>query len=269
MRMPDGVPRDAWTDGSAYESYVGRWSRGIARRFLRWIAVPPGAVWLDFGCGTGALSQTILTEASPRQVVGCDRSSGYVAFAERRTADPRARFVVAELPDLPRIPGGFDAVVAGLVLNFLPSPAEGVAAMADRCRAGGTVAAYVWDYAEGMELMRVFWDAAIALDPAARELDEGVRFPLCRPEPLRTLFQDAGLSGAQVQAVDVPTEFRDYDDFWTPFLGGQGPAPGYVAGLSPEGRIRLRETIRQRLGAAPDGAIRLTARAWAVQGRRE
>jgi SAM-dependent methyltransferase len=219
---------DVWADGAGYESYVGRWSRSVARGFLRWLAVPPGSAWLDFGCGTGALSQTILAEGSPRRVIGCDRSPAYVAFAGQQTADTRAEFVVAELPDLPSIDEGFDAVVAGLVLNFLPTPAQGVAALATRARHGAAVAAYVWDYAEGMQLMRTFWDAAVSLDAAARELDE--------------------------------------DDYWTPFLSGQGPAPGYVASLSPAQRVRLRDMIRESLPTSPDGSIPLSARAWAVRG---
>jgi SAM-dependent methyltransferase len=257
---------DVWNDGLSYESYVGRWSRGVAREFLQWLAVPPGAAWLDFGCGTGALSHTILTQGSPRIVVGCDRSPGYVAFAQHHTVDERAEFVVAELPHLPRLTNGFDAVVAGLVLNFLPSPAEGVAAMTACVRRGGTVAAYVWDYAEGMQLMRIFWDTVVALDPAAHGLDEGVRFPLCRADPLHALFEGAGLRDVLVQPVVVPTVFRDFDDYWIPFLGGQGPAPGYVMTLSPERRAHLRDTIRQRLPTSADGTIPLTARAWAVKG---
>jgi SAM-dependent methyltransferase len=257
---------DAWDDGSGYEAYVGRWSRRVAREFLQWIAVRPGSAWLDFGCGTGALSQTILAGAAPRLVVGCDRSPGYVAFARRQTADARADFAVAELPDLPRVAEGFDAAVAGLVLNFLPAPADGVAAMAARVRAGGTVAAYVWDYAESMQLLRIFWDTAISLDPAARELDEGRRFPLCRADALRELFRSPGLRDVLVRPIVVPTVFDDFDDLWTPFLGGQGPAPGYVMGLAPERRALLRDTILQRLPLTAEGTIPLSARAWAVRG---
>lgn len=257
---------DAWDDGSGYEAYVGRWSRRVAREFLQWLAVQPGSAWLDFGCGTGALSQAIMTEAAPRLVIGCDRSPGYVAFARQQTADTRAEFVVAELPDLPRIAERFDAAVAGLVLNFLPVPADGVAAMAARVRTGGTVAAYVWDYAEGMQLMRIFWDGAIALDPAARELDEGRRFPLCRRDAFRELFRSAGLRDVLLRPIVVPTVFDDFDDFWTPFLGGQGPAPGYVMGLTPERRAQLREAILQRLPVTANGTIPLSARAWAVRG---
>ena len=258
--------RDTWDDGSGYESYVGRWSRRVAREFLQWLGVPSGATWLDFGCGTGALSQTVLAVGSPRLVIGCDRSVGYVAFARQQTADERATFVVAELPDLPRIAGGFDAVVSGLVLNFLPTPAEGVAVLRASARQGGVVAAYVWDYAEGMQLMRVFWDSAIALDPAARGLDEGVRFPLCREDPLRELWQGAGFRDVRVEPIVVPTMFRDFDDYWTPFLSGEGPAPGYATGLPEEGRARLREAIRRRLPTTADGTIPLSARAWAVRG---
>ena len=265
MPPADGTP-DAWSDGAGYESYVGRWSRGVAREFLSWLGLPAGSAWLDFGCGTGALSRTILSEGSPRLVVGCDQSSRYVAFAQRQTPDERAKFLVARLPDLPRIDPGFDAVVAGLVLNFLPVPAEGVAAMAARARKDGTVAGYVWDYAEGMQLMRAFWDAALGLDPGARALDEGVRFPLCRADPLRELFEAAGLRDVQLRPIVVPTVFRDFDDYWTPCLSRQGPAPGYVAGLTPDRRAELRDAIRRRLPIAADGTIPLTARAWAVKG---
>jgi SAM-dependent methyltransferase len=258
--------RDAWSDAFAYESFIGRWSRLVAREFLRWLTVPPAGAWLDFGCGTGALSQTILAAQSPRLIVGCDPSATYVDFARSRTADPRAEFVVARLPDLPQVTGGFDAVVAGLVLNFLPVPAEGLAAMTARARPGGTLAAYVWDYAGEMELLRIFWDTAVALDAGAGELDEGNRFPLCRPDALRDLFQGAGLRDVAVRPIDVPTELRDFEDYWAPFQGGQGPAPGYVASLSPERRARLGDALRQRLPCSADGTIGLTARAWAAKG---
>ena len=257
---------DTWDDGATYEPYIGRWSRVVAKSFVRWLGLPNGAAWLDFGCGTGALSDTILANANPRLVVGCDRSAGYVAFAQAHTSDPRAQFVVAELPQLPQIHQGFDAAVAGLVLNFLPDPSEGVRAMRARVRPGGTVAAYVWDYAEGMELIRVFWDAAVALDGATRALDEGTRFPLCHAEPLAQLFEAGELRDVAVQSIEVPTVFRSFDDFWMPFLGGQGPAPGYAKSLSADRRAALRDSIRRRLRGAPDGTIALTARAWAVRG---
>ena len=128
------------------------------------------------------------------------------------------------------------------------------------------MAAYLWDYAEGMQMMRRFWDAAAALDPAAQEQDEGRRFPLCRPGPLRALFEEAGLRSVEVAAIEVPTVFRDFDDYWTPFLSGQAPAPGYCMSLNEDRRAALRERLRTSLPAEPDGRIRLTARAWAARG---
>jgi SAM-dependent methyltransferase len=257
---------DTWDDGAAYESYVGRWSRLVAAQFVRWLAAPAQSAWLDVGCGSGALANTILAQASPRLVVGCDRSAGFIDHARGQTSDPRAQFTVASFADLPAIAGGFDVCVSGLVLNFLPNPGEALTALAARVRRGGTIAAYVWDYAEGMQFMRVFWDAAVAHDPAAQPLDEGIRFPLCQPEPLRRTFEGAGLQSVDVRAIDVPTVFRDFDDYWQPFLGGQGPAPGYVTGLSDAHRERLRAAIQQRLHSDDGGRIPLIARVWAVRG---
>ena len=256
-----------WASGAAYEPYVGRWSRLVAREFLAWLAVPTGRRWLDVGCGTGALTEAILQAAAPAEVVGIDPSDGFVAYAREHVRDERARFKVADARSLPFVDGRFDAVASGLVLNFVPDPQQAMVEMARVARPGGTVAAYVWDYAGEMQLMRHFWDAAVALDPDARDLDEGQRFPLCRPEPLERLFRDAGAEDVAVRAIDVPTVFRDFDDYWSPFLGGQGPAPSYAMSLSEERRTALRERIRADLPIAADGSIHLIARAWAARGR--
>ena len=259
--------KDTWAAGDLYEPYVGRWSRLVAREFLDWLAVPPGRNWLDVGCGTGALSQAILQRAQPRSVKGIDPSAGFVAYAAAHVVDPRAAFEVADAQLLPLEAAAFDAAVSGLVLNFVPKPASAVAEMRRVVRRGGMVAAYVWDYAGGMQLMRRFWDAAAALDPAAAKLDEGVRFPLCGEAPMAALFEAAALDRIETRAIDVPTRFRDFDDYWNPFLGGQGPAPTYAMSLSGEQRAALRDRIRAGLPVAPDGSIDLAARAWAVRGR--
>jgi SAM-dependent methyltransferase len=258
---------DVWASGTAYDPYIGRWSRLVAREFLAWLAIPAGRRWLDVGCGTGALSQTILETASPRDVLGIDASERYVAHARRKVTDGRARFAVGSAGALACVSAAHDAVVSGLVLNFVPEPGEAVAEMGRAVVPGGTVAAYVWDYAGEMQLIRHFWDAAVAIDPGL-ERDEGRRFPLCRPDPLAQLFGGAALNQVEVRAIDVPTVFRDFDDYWSPFLGGQGPAPAYAMSLSDERRATLRERIRGRLPIAADGSIRLIARAWAVRGRR-
>jgi SAM-dependent methyltransferase len=191
---------DRWDSGDAYEPYVGRWSRLMAREFVRWLAVPPGSRWLDVGCGTGALIQTVLEHAAPSEVVGTDPSAAYIALARARMDDPRVNFEIGDAQALQAAAATFNVVVSGLVLNFVPRPELAVAEMARVARPGGTVAAYVWDYAEGMQLMRHFWDAAGALDPKAKELDEGRRFWLCKPEPLSRLFLSAGLEDVEVRA---------------------------------------------------------------------
>jgi SAM-dependent methyltransferase len=176
------------------------------------------------------------------------------------------RFGVGDMQALPFRAGVFDAVISGLVLNFVPDARRAVSEMVRVARPGAVVAIYVWDYAGEMQLMRHFWDAAAALNPAARSLDEGVRFPICNPQPLTQLFDSANLRTVTVRAIDIPTYFRDFDDYWSPFLGGQGPAPGYAMSLSEHERTALREYIRARLPAQPDGSIHLIARAWAVRG---
>lgn len=256
-----------WAGADAYERYVGRWSRGVAAEFVRWLDVPHGLDWLDVGCGTGALTSAILEAAAPRRVRGCDLSPHHVAAARARVTDPRAEFGEADATVLPDAAHAYHAAVSGLVLNFVPDPGRALAEMRRVVLPGGAVGVYVWDYAGEMQLMRVFWDAAVELDPSAGELDEGRRFGVCRPEPLRDLFESAGLEEVEVRAIDVPTRFRDFEDFWEPFLGGQGPAPGYAASLDEERRGALRELIRGRLPFGPDGSIGLTARAWAARGR--
>lgn len=259
--------KDVWAAGDLYEPYVGRWSRLVAREFLPWLLVPTDMDWLDVGCGTGALTQVILETATPRAVRGIDPSAGFIDYAKARITSALASFEVGDARSLPVDPGSFDVAVAALVLNFVPEPSGAVAEMARAVRPGGVVAAYVWDYAGKMELMRYFWDAAVALDPAAFDLDEGRRFPICAPKPLSELFAQAGLRAVEVRSIDVSTRFRDFDDYWSPFLGGQGPAPGYAMSLSEDRRNTLRARIRSQLPVAPDGTIQLIARAWAVRGR--
>ncbi len=255
-----------WASGAVYEPYVGRWSRLVAREFIRWLAVPPGGRWLDIGCGTGALSETILALASPGEIRGIDPSEGFIAYGRERLRDPRVKLEVGDAQALPFEGATFDAVVSGLMLNFVPDRALALSEMARVARRGSVVATYVWDYAGEMQLMRRFWDAAVALDPAASELDEGRRCPICQPEPLAALFRDGGLGDVAARAIDVPTVFRDFDDYWSPFLGGQAPAPRYAMSLSERARAALRERLRATLPAGADGTIALIARAWAVRG---
>ncbi len=260
------APGDVWASGNSYEPYVGRWSRLVAQKFIRQLAVPENRRWLDVGCGTGALSQTILDLANPRSVKGIDRSESYVEFVRSKINLPQAEFEVADAQALPVDSDAYDAAVSGLVLNFVPQPEQMIAEMRRAMCKGGVVALYVWDYAGKMQFMRHFWNAASALDPSAQALDEGRRFPICNPEALTKLFLDAGLADVETCPIDVPTDFKDFDDYWSPFLGGQGPAPSYVMSLSEEQRAQLRERLYNSLPFALDGSIPLVARAWAVKG---
>lgn len=263
--MADQSLSDTWERGNPYERYVGRWSRQVAPRFLAWLALPPGLRWLDVGCGTGALSAAILGGCAPSTVFGVEPSEGFLATAAEDLAG-RATLHRGDATALPLPDGSVDAVVSGLVLNFVDQQAAALSEMSRIAVPGGTVAAYVWDYAGRMELMRHFWDAAVALDPQAAGLDEGVRFPLCRPTALENLFVGAGLQRVAVEGIEIPTPFASFEDYWQPFLGGQGPAPAYVMSLDEVARARLRDRLREQLPLAADGSIALVARAWAVRG---
>lgn len=261
-----GEISDSWSKSDPYERYVGRWSRLVAHEFLDWLDLPPSLRWLDVGCGTGALTAAIWEECQPTGLIGIDPSEGFLAKARTRL-EGHATFCVANALDIPLRDSTVDVVVSGLVLNFVPDTALALAQMRRTAVAGGTIAAYVWDYADKMELMRYFWDAAVQLNSAARDLDEGIRFPLCHPDALEAAFRDAKLSAIQVEPIDIATRFSDFDDYWAPFLGGQGPAPAYAMSLDEASRKQLQDRIRQRLPTESDGSIALVARAWAIQGR--
>lgn len=261
-------PTDAWSDGAAYESFMGRWSRPLAEKFVQWLQAPAGSHWLDVGTGTGALAAAICRLADPATVVACDASDAFVHLASSRLGDPRARFEAAGVGQLPPHPEGYDLAVSALALNFFPDQREAVEEQLSLVRPGGRVAACVWDYAEGMEFLRHFWDTVVALDPAAATYDEGVRFPICNPDALRALFESCGASHVRIDELRVPTVFQDFDDYWQPFVGGPGPAPGYVAALPPDRCDTLVAELERRLVTRPDGPIELTARAWVAAGER-
>jgi trans-aconitate methyltransferase len=260
------TPDDRWVAGDAYDAYMGRWSRQLARVFVEWLQPAPLANWLELGCGTGALTSTICERCDPASIVASDVSEPFVEYARAHLPDARASFVVAGCDALPRRDGGFDLAVSGLVLNFLPDPQGALASIRERLRGGATVAAYVWDYAKGMEFLRWFWEEAVALDPRALAFDEGKRFPLCEAPALASLFRTSGLAQVETRALEIPTDFTTFDDYWLPFLRGTGPAPSYVASLDPANRELLRDRLERRLPAANDGRIALRARAWAVRG---
>ena len=255
---------DTWERGDAYERYVGRWSRRVAPKFLTWLDVPPGKRWLDVGCGTGALCAAIADECSPASIDGVEPSEGFLKTAAETLAG-RARLQRGTADSIPLPDESVDVVVSGLVLNFVPDQAAAIAEMTRVTSDGGVIGAYVWDYADGMELMRYFWDSAVELNPDAAAMDESARFPVCHPDALRALFSSETLTSAEVTAIEIPTLFASFDDFWQPFLGGQGSAPTYAMSLVEPSRLRLRDRLRANLPVQPDGSIPLIARAWAAR----
>ena len=266
MTLP---PSDGWNAGSIYEEFMGRWSRPLAREFIGWLGVPVSAHWLDVGTGTWVVPEAIFSLSDPISVVGCDPSEDFVAAARERVPDPRFEVALAGVGDLPQQKNGYNAVVSCLALNFFPDPVAALEEQLEVTKVGGVVAACVWDYAGKMQFLRYFWDAATRVDRRAAELDEGRRFPICTPDALERAFEQAGAGEVRSVGLEVPTVFADFDDFWWPFLGGTGPAPGFVATLSDEQREALSADLRQCLPRSEDGTISLVARAWAVAGSRK
>jgi SAM-dependent methyltransferase len=251
--------------GEGYDVFMGRWSRHLAPRLVEFAAVTDGDDVLDVGSGTGSLAATVAAVAQSSRIVGIDRSQPYVAVARARHQSPRTRFGVGDARQLPFEDASFDRTLSLLTLNFLPDPQKALAEMIRVTRPGGTVAAAVWDYGEGMEMLRVFWDEAIALDPRADGNDER-HMPLARAGELAALWR-ARLQNVYETALTIETQFSSFENYWFPFLTQQGPAGAHVATLPPDDRERLELKLRHRLlGNRADGRITLRARAWAVRG---
>ena len=261
--MGGEVVRDNWEYGETYQRFIGRWSDLVAVEFLDWLELPRGLRWVDVGCGTGALSEAILNRCDPTSVDGVEPSADFVRAALKRLGD-RATLHHATAENMPLRDGSADVVVSGLVLNFIPDLPAALAEM-KRIAHGGVIGAYVWDYSEGMEMLRLFWDVANEVEPDGIA-DEGTRFPICRPDALAAAFTEAGLDHLELVPLDIATPFADFDALWTPFTGGQGPGPSYLASLDAEKQVALKESLRKRIPVNPDGSISLIARAWAIWG---
>jgi SAM-dependent methyltransferase len=256
---------DSWHSGQPYEQYVGRWSNQVARLFVQWLHPREKLAWADIGCGTGALASAVLAACDPRSVWGIDTSKDFLRQARQRLNDERVELEQGDAARLPWASQSVDVAVSGLVLNFVADQEYMLREMARVTQKGGIVGVYVWDYADGMRMIREFWDAAAEVDPAARSLDEGLRFPICHRDPLARLFGRVGLSDVEVTAIEIPTVFQDFDDYWKPFLGRTGPAPAYVASVTNELRGRIRDRLESRLATQGGGPISLRARAWAAK----
>jgi SAM-dependent methyltransferase len=264
----EGTGQDSmFSEARAYEHFMGRWSRDLAPLLVRFAAVRDGQTVLDVGAGTGALSTAVAAAAPASRIIGIDPSGAYVAFAQAQHAkNGHVSFEVGDAQHMRFDTASFGHTLSLLVVNFIPDARKAVSEMRRVTKPKGTVAAAVWDYGEGMEMLRVFWDEAIALQPASDKKDER-HMALCRRGELASLWREAGLQDVVEEPLTIATRFASFDDYWTPFLAKQGPAGAYVTSLSAEDREALRGRLRHRLlGDGPDRPLVLHARAWAVRG---
>ena len=248
--------------GEAYDRFVGRYSTPLARAFADVAAVEPGVAALDIGCGPGALTAELVRRLGPAAVAAIDPSEPFVAECRRR--NPGVAVQIASGEALPFADASFDRALSQLVLHFVADPAAAAAEMRRVLRPGGIAAACVWDFHDGMRLIRYFWDAALTIDRGAP--DEAATLHFGRDGEIGELFATAGFGEVATGAVDVEAAYEDFDDLWSGFTGGPGPAGAYCKSLAPDLRDRLRDELRRSLGD-PRGAFTLPARAWYATGR--
>ncbi len=258
---------DMFGNAEAYERFMGRWSRLVAHGFVEFAAPEPAGRVLDVGSGTGSLAFTILERHPRSRVVGIDPSGEYVAYAKSRNSfGDRAGFETGDAQAM-RFPAHeFDSALSLLVWNFIPDPKKALIETRRVVKPGGTIAAAVWDYGDRMRMLRVFWDAVVAIDPAAAKRDEK-NMPLCRSGELSKLWQECGLQAVREQPLEIETRFPSFTDYWDSFRLGQGPAGAYVAALAPDRIQALRTEVKGRLAvSSEDAPFALPARVWAVRG---
>jgi SAM-dependent methyltransferase len=263
---PSEAEAKMFSTGSAYEQYMGRWSRVLAPAYIAFAGLSDHQQVLDVGTGTGAVASTLATMTASSEIVGVDPSAAFIRYASQNARSSRVRFEAGDAQSLQYGDAAFDHTMALLVMNFIPDHDKAIGEMRRVTRPGGVVSACVWDYDAGMESLRFFWDEAVALEPAAAARDER-NMKLSREGQLGALWRKAGLTDVREKALVIDQAFSSFGDYWAPFLTGTGPGGAYVASLDADGRARLEARLRKRLlGNRVDGAFTLKARAWCVRG---
>jgi len=257
------------SDGSAYERFLGRWTKELAPRFLDFAAFPGEGPILDIGTGTGSLAFTMAERWPSRRVVGIDIAEPYIFHARQNsTLNSQPEFETGNATALRFEDHTFAASAAQLVLNFVPDAGAAASEMRRVTRSGGTVAATVWNFRGGLVYQRLFWDTAAGIDPKAGDARDRLFFGvLGLPDGLPNLFGAAGLKEVQQGSLTIRMKYACFDDYWRPLLGGQGPVGSYVASLGGDLRFRIQDAVRGAYcSGSPDGERSLTATAWAVRG---
>lgn len=253
--------------GESYDLLMGRWSRLLAPLFVEFAGVKDGDHVLEVGCGTGSLTRALLEAGQKVRVTGIDGSADYIEINRAANRVARARLEQGDAQALSFQDDSFDGAVSLLVMNFIPDRVRAVTEMERVTRAGGYVAAAVWDYGDGMLMLRNLWDEAAAIDAAAVTRHEG-NMPLCREGELAALWRECGLGSVTDTGLTIQMDFSSFDDYWAPFLNGPGPSGSYVSGLDATTRTLLRDRLCMKLTAGSDKTpFSLSARAWAVRGK--
>ncbi len=230
----------------AYVRYMGRYSVPLAEQFVDLVGVRRGQRVLDVGCGPGVLTAPLVERCGAANVAAVDPSTPFVAAARERFPDVDVREASAE--SLPYGDDSFDTTLAQLVVHFMSDPVAGLQEMGRVTRPGGVVAASVWDNAGSTGPLQPFWRAATAVDPGAHDEAE---LPGAREGRLAELANAAGLVDVRSTALTVRVSFASFEEWWSPYLLGVGPAGAYVASLTPELRQRVEEGCREMWPAGP------------------
>ncbi len=254
-------------NADGYEQLMGRWSRRLAPALIAFAGLADGDHVLDVGCGTGSLASALAARSEPARIVGIDLAEPYVELARARLGgDSRLRIDQGDACALPYRDDEFDRAMALLSLQFVPQPELALAELRRVVRPGGVVAAAVWDGFGGVPHLRMLWDTAAALDPA----DKGARRlfrPLYGAGELAELWRAQGLRAVEDTSLVIRLDFVDFEDYWRPFLSGDGPPGQYVMGLSEPARDRLEAHLRRAYESnRPDGPRSFVAVAWACRG---
>jgi SAM-dependent methyltransferase len=246
-----------------YDRFMGRYGPELSAGLIAFAGVERGRA-LDVGCGPGSLTAALAERLGADSVAAVDPSAPFVSACRARV--PGAEVVQGRAEELPFADKAFDAALSQLVVNFMADPEAGVREMARVTRPGGVVCACVWDYGDGMRMLRAFWDASVEVEPErGAAADEARLMTLRSPDKLAELWDAAGLADVRTGPLDSHAEYDGFDDLWWPFTLGVGPAGALVVSLDDDRQAALRDAMRRRLGVG-DEPFRLSARAWAVAG---